>query len=320
MSVSMLQQDKMKQLYKENQLLRAELERIKNKNEQQNLEIVKMMVEIEEDNQKLTRLNEKICQNFDRIVLLIQHIIELKEPGYIEHINRLIKITDYIANKSGMNANEKEDLRLSTSVHEIGGLSNTNYISQTSEIELSEDELISLRHQAYSGSQLLEKQEGFKNIAKIIFHKNEYVDGSGVPEGLMGSEIPLASKILLVADTFDALIHKKRNLMNPKRALSFIEKYKGKMFDEVIVSCLRDYIHDNKLINDMPDEIAISLNEITENMVLARDIYTTSKLLLVPQGSTLTIECINKILRYHQRDPIYGGIHVYINGLKNHRG
>ncbi len=311
MSFEILDDLEIEKLVEENKFLRAELEHIKHKNEEQNLEIIRMMVEIENDNKKLTDFNNKVEQNFKHIVKLIQRIIELKEPGYVEHTIRMFESVTYIAEKFDMDDEKIEEFKLAISVHELGKIAIPDRISNKPEAELSEQDIMLFHQQPVIGSILLEKEEKFENVAKIVRSINEHVDGTGVPDGLSDTQIPIESKILLVADTFDSLIYKKKNTLKVIDALAYIDKYKGQYYDEVVVSYLHHYVHDHQLINGMANEVPISLAELKQDMTLSRDLYTAHKLLLAPEGAILTSENIERIYKYSERFPIQGGIFIY---------
>lgn len=296
----------------ENKLLHAELKRTKEKSEEQRLEIVKMMVEIEKDNTQLSELNTKIKQNYNRMTKLIQRIIELKEPGYVEHTEKMIQAADYIAQKLNLDPASIEHLKMAIFIHEIGKIAIPDRLINTNESELTKDEKNILHQQSLIGSRVLELEEGLEEVAKIIRHMNEHIDGSGVPDGLTGSQIPVESKIILVVDTFNSLIYKKKNLLNPKEALNYMEKYKGTLFDDVVVSHIYSYVKDEELIHGLPEEVAISIAELNEDMELTRDLYTSNNVLLAPKGSRLTEEGIKMIKKFHARDPILRGVYISV--------
>ena len=317
MSLELMDDDSIQKLKKKNELLKTELKLVKEKNEEQNLEIVKMMVEVEDDNKKLHNLNQKINSNFNRIIKLIQRIIELKEPGYIDHTEQMIIAAEYIAKQLKLKQSCIDNLKLAIYIHEIGIIAIPDNLINTNESELSKEELKRLHQQSLIGTQLLEKEEGFEQISIILKYMNEHVDGSGIPNGLSGDNIPIESKILLTIDTFSSLIYKKKNMLSVKNAFKYMNNKKGIVFDEIIISVLYDYIIEKKLINDTPKETAISINELCEDMILARDLYTCNNILLAPLGTTLTDENIDMIKKFHLKAPILGSIYIAIDGNKS---
>jgi len=313
MSIQGLDEASINNILDENESLRSELKEVKKKNEIQNLEIVKMMVEIEDDNRILSQMNEKVNQNFDRIINLLRRIIELKEPGYVDHTERMNEIAVYIAEKINLSPAQIEYLKLAVNIHEVGIIAIPDRLINTNQSELTKEERKMLRQQSLIGARLLEQEEGFEHVSNIIKHMNEYIDGSGIPDGLSGSEIPIESQILLVVDTFSSLIYKKKNQLSVKKAMKYIENKTGILFNELIVSHLYNYVKDNNLIDDMPREVAISISELKDKMVLSRDLYTSSNILLAPKDTRITKAGIAMIEKFNRRDPILSGIYITAN-------
>jgi HD-GYP domain-containing protein (c-di-GMP phosphodiesterase class II) len=77
--------------------------------------------------------------------------------------------------------------------------------------------------------------------ARWVLHHHEHVDGSGYPVGLCGNEIPLESRIILVADAFEAMTSDRpyRKARPVEDALAELERGAGTQFDPVCVAALR---------------------------------------------------------------------------------
>ena len=84
-----------------------------------------------------------------------------------------------------------------------------------------------------AGYELLSKVDMYKELAEIMRHHHERYDGSGYPDGLSGKQIPPLSRIMIIADAFDAMttdrIYKPRKSV--EEALKEIELLKGLQFD-----------------------------------------------------------------------------------------
>ncbi len=70
-----------------------------------------------------------------------------------------------------------------------------------------------------------------------VLHHHEHFDGSGYPDGLAGEEIPIASRILLVTDAFDAMTTDRpyRKAMPIEAAIEELKRNKGSQFDPAVV-------------------------------------------------------------------------------------
>lgn len=81
-----------------------------------------------------------------------------------------------------------------------------------------------------------------------VRHHHENIDGSGYPEGLKGSAVPLAARILHIADAFDAMTSDRpyRKSLSLNTATAELQKYAGTQFDSDVVKAFLELIEENK--------------------------------------------------------------------------
>ncbi len=101
---------------------------------------------------------------------------------------------------------------------------------------LTEDERNRIKAHPRIGASILSDIKQMKDIVPGVLYHHERVDGKGYPEGLKGDQIPLISKIIGLADAFDAMTSRRvyRDAMSIRRALAEIEKGLGTQFDEEV--------------------------------------------------------------------------------------
>jgi HD-GYP domain-containing protein (c-di-GMP phosphodiesterase class II) len=87
------------------------------------------------------------------------------------------------------------------------------------------------------GARILNPLSSLHKVGLYVRHHHEHFDGSGYPDGLKGDEIPLASRIILLVDAFDAMTTKRpyREALSKAEALSQISEKTGKQFDPHLV-------------------------------------------------------------------------------------
>ena len=97
-----------------------------------------------------------------------------------------------------------------------------------------------MRTHPEAGAEIAAHIDGLAPLAAWIHHSHEHVDGSGYPAGLRDDEIPLESRILLVADAFDAMTSDRayRAAMPVADALAELRRCAGRQFDERCVQLL----------------------------------------------------------------------------------
>jgi HD-GYP domain-containing protein (c-di-GMP phosphodiesterase class II) len=91
------------------------------------------------------------------------------------------------------------------------------------------------------GAEIVARVEGLEPIGPWIRHSHERIDGTGYPDGLAGEAIPLASRILLVADAFDAMTSDRsyRRAMTVEAAVAELDANAGTQFDAACVAALK---------------------------------------------------------------------------------
>jgi HD-GYP domain-containing protein (c-di-GMP phosphodiesterase class II) len=90
------------------------------------------------------------------------------------------------------------------------------------------------------GSSVLDGHEAFAEVRACVLHHHEHFDGSGYPEGLRGSAIPLAARIIAVADSYDAMTTDRpyRRALTHETAIERLRAGSGTQWDDVCVQAL----------------------------------------------------------------------------------
>ena len=130
-------------------------------------------------------------------------------------------------------------LRLAAMLHDVGKIAVPEAILRKPG-PLTGDEMAIVRTHAEAGAEIAERIDGLAPIAPWIRHSHEHVDGSGYPAGLRRDDIPLESRILLVADAFDAMTSDRayRAAMPIADALEELRRCAGRQFDQDCVELL----------------------------------------------------------------------------------
>jgi len=105
------------------------------------------------------------------------------------------------------------------------------------EEKLSYEEWETIKKHTITGYQLLKSVDEYSHLAEAVLHHHEKLDGSGYPEGLNEEEIPLLSKIIAVADAYEAMTANRpyKETKTKKEAIEELKKYSGSQFDKKIV-------------------------------------------------------------------------------------
>lgn len=157
--------------------------------------------------------------------------------------------------------------------------------------------------------EFLKNKPNFSNVIPVVDALFENFDGTGFPKGLQGWQIPLSSRLLRVVIDFKELLFFHQ--MEPLQAFEEIKKLSGKVYDQRFVVLLEQYITEKLVPSD--EHTVVNLYELTEGMMLMKDLITNSGIKLVPKGSKLTTSAIEKIQKISSSDPILGRIYIAVS-------
>ncbi len=140
----------------------------------------------------------------DAIAAAFGGVVDAKSPFTAGHSARVSEISDRVADRLGMPHPQRRWLRRGALLHDVGklGVSNT-ILDKPGKLDVHEWEVIKL-HPAYS-EQILARVPPFAELARIVGAHHERLDGRGYPRGLAGPQISLETRIITVADIFDAI-------------------------------------------------------------------------------------------------------------------
>lgn len=132
------------------------------------------------------------------------------------------------------------DIALGALLHDIGKLLIPRKILQKPH-DLTDEEQIYIQRHCELGKTMLMEANLSTEIYDIIYQHHEKLDGSGYPDALSGSQIPLHSQIVMVADTFDRMTS-YWSMKVPENVLSNMEN-KPEKYPKDIVECMSSLIH-----------------------------------------------------------------------------
>ena len=141
-----------------------------------------------------------------------------------------------IAYLLGLDESEILVIRWAAFLHDIGKLAGNRSVYRKRE-KLTDEEWGEIKAHVQRSYDIISRVSGMDKIAFYILYHHENYDGSGYPEALKGERIPLASRILRVADAFDAITSNRpyRRKKHHEGAFGELKKFAGKHFDPRIV-------------------------------------------------------------------------------------
>jgi diguanylate cyclase (GGDEF)-like protein/putative nucleotidyltransferase with HDIG domain len=162
----------------------------------------------------------------------LAQIVDRRMASPHEHSKRVAEYAAAIATRLGWAPNDIDRVRMAAMLHDVGKAEVAESILQNPGA-LSEDEFAEMSKHPAAGATIIAGVGGLDSIVPWIRHSHERIDGSGYPDGLTGEAIPLASRILLVADAYDAMTSDRayRTRLGDHQAIEELRRNSGNQFD-----------------------------------------------------------------------------------------
>lgn len=194
----------------------------------------------------LTRFQEQekekdIAQN---LLAISATAMESHQPSYCGHAQRVATISQLIGQRLGMGQTELDSLIYAALLHDVGRW--IPALDDGVDGADKEDKVNEVDHAAM-GADLMPEGETYAEIREAIRYHHERYDGQGYPKGLKHTEIPLAARIIAVADEYDRLtvLVAEQERHSHSSALAAVKKGIGTRFDPLVVVALEEVAAEN---------------------------------------------------------------------------
>ncbi|QTA38254.1 HD-GYP domain-containing protein [Thermosipho ferrireducens] len=171
----------------------------------------------------------------ESIILTFAEMAEMKEPYMKGHSKRVGTIARYIAKEMGFEKSKCDIIWRAAILHDIGKMGINEVILNKKE-PLSKNELKNIRKHPVYGYKLLENIKPLIEEAKILLYHHERWDGKGYPERLREEEIPVESRIISIAESFDVMVIDKpyKKALSINEAKEIFQNEKGQWDPEIV--------------------------------------------------------------------------------------
>ena len=204
----------------------------------------------ESKKRELDSINEYLEATNDRITLqsmyTLAKTIDAKDNYTKGHSMRVAKYSRMLSERMGLSREEIEEITKMAMLHDIGKIGVPDaIINKTS--KLAEEEYNVVKGHPGIGYDILSEMPEMKDIGIGARWHHERYDGKGYPDGLKGEEIPLAARIICVADAYDAMTSNRsyRSLIPQDIVKQELEKGKGTQFDPNIAAIMLEIMSED---------------------------------------------------------------------------
>jgi hypothetical protein len=181
----------------------------------------------------------EVRRSEEESLALMAKLIEAKDRYTEKHSQRVIDYTNMILRELRVSYRLGETIKRAALVHDIGKIG-TRDATLTKPGWLTTEEYEAVKAHPAAGAEILAKKASFGKEIPIVRHHHESLDGSGYPDGLAGTEIPLGARILAVADAYDAMTSPRpyKPARSREEAVAELRRCSGTQFDSEAVEAL----------------------------------------------------------------------------------
>jgi putative nucleotidyltransferase with HDIG domain len=166
----------------------------------------------------------------------VMQTLSLRDKMTARHSAAVARYSREIAQELGLAELEQEVVHTAALLHDIGKFIFPDSIL-FADSKLSKEEFEIVKRHPEQGARLVARIEGYGPVAEIILAHHERIDGRGYPNGLVGDQIPLAARIISVADTYDVMTSRDsyRTPVSSREAIEELRRVSGAQLDSRVV-------------------------------------------------------------------------------------
>ena len=185
---------------------------------------------------ELQKRRRRLEQQNRETMGMLATLVEARDTDAGAHLKSIQHISRALALHLGHTDQEAQEIAYASMMHDVGKANIPDSILQNTDA-LSEEEWVVMRRHTVWGGELLAENDDFELARLVARSHHEHWDGSGYPDGLAGEDIPLAARIVAVADVYDALISERpyKEAWSPEDAIQEIQRIAGSHLDARIV-------------------------------------------------------------------------------------
>ena len=216
--------------------------------------------------------NAKLYQDLEELLLgalrALTSSIDAKDTYTCGHSERVALISRRLAHWLGFDKNQVGTVHLTGLLHDVGKIGVSEQVL-TKPGRLADDEFDQIKKHPRIGANILKGIKQMATVARGVLTHHERYDGRGYPDGITGKSIPPTGRIVMLADSFDAMISDRtyRKAMPLRAALAEIRRFSGTQFDPDLADAL---------LGRRPTDLLEELNAIQDDHQPSAKLYQPS--------------------------------------------
>jgi HD-GYP domain-containing protein (c-di-GMP phosphodiesterase class II) len=198
------------------------------------------------------RLYHQLQDSGQEMLAVMVKAIEARDPYTSGHSERVSRISRAVALELGLPTQQVEEIATAALLHDVGKIHEEFAPLLRKEARLTPEETALMQTHVVRSAELVGIVSKFKGrILEAVRHHHERWDGQGYPDGVQGKAIPIGARIILVADTVDAMTTDRpyRKALGLDVVLAELQRCKGTQFDPDLIELMANSVAIRRLIN-----------------------------------------------------------------------
>jgi len=220
--------------------LTKENKRLQKVTREQNRQLLQLNSSLEH---RVSQRTQQLANAVREGILMLSLAAEARDDDTGNHVKRIQYLTEATCQKIGIPQKDAERIGFFSMMHDVGKIHIPDRILNKPG-SLDEEEWRIMKNHTVAGEKILGESAYYTVARQIARSHHEWLDGSGYPDGLKGSDIPLPARVVAVTDVFDALTHDRvyKKAWPRDAAIEELIKLSGKQFDPEIVNAFNELV------------------------------------------------------------------------------
>jgi response regulator RpfG family c-di-GMP phosphodiesterase len=247
---------------------------------------------------------QQLTDNYQRTIQVFSGLISMRESLSGRYAQKVAELASTMAKALQLDAEQTRHIYFASLLHELGKLSLPGNLLEQPIHNLTPGELKKYRRHPVNGQTALMAVEELQLTATLIGAHEEYFDGSGFPEGLVGENIPLGGRIISIAKDYYGYKTGKFSStpITTLAALEQIQRHRNTRYDPTLVDILTVLVERRLDAVDKHKELKLGSDELVAGMTLTRNLYNKTDMLLLTKGRVLNETVIRKLIMLEKHE------------------
>lgn len=207
---------------------------------------------------QLYQMNLQLQEELEEKLELMVKAMEARDPYTSGHSRRVAEYAVVIARELRLPPVELDSIKRAALLHDVGKIYEEFAPLLRKDGRLTPEEMMVMRSHVVRSAELVATAGRLRgSVEAMIRHHHENYDGTGYPDGLSRDQIPIGARIIMIADTIDAMTTDRpyRRALSLQRALEELQKYSGQQFDPKLVELVSRSAGIRRLLVSTPAEL-----------------------------------------------------------------